>query len=131
MPLTETQIERYERQILLEEVGGKGQERLLAATVRVKGNGVGADEAVTYLAAAGVGHLLLDADFPAERRSFVARLNPDVDLEGTRAADLTVCCDGKSDRLSGAQKAMEALVRLSGACPDMAWSLGGPRWWQT
>jgi hypothetical protein len=131
LPLTEPQIERYERQILLKEVGGKGQERLLAATVQVQGHGVGADEAATYLAAAGVGRLVLDADFPPERRRFIGRLNPDVEFEGTQTADLTLRCDGPSDRLDGAQKAMEALVRLSGAGPDMAWSLEGPRWWQT
>ena len=39
MPLTDAQIDRYSRQIILPEVGGRGQERLLARCVEVIGNG--------------------------------------------------------------------------------------------
>jgi hypothetical protein len=55
--LSETQIERYSRQIILPEVGGRGQERLLRARVCLAGSGPAAVEAATLLARAGVGAL--------------------------------------------------------------------------
>lgn len=51
--LREDQIQRYGRQILLQELGGRGQQRLLAGAVEVLGVGPGVAEAVAYLAASG------------------------------------------------------------------------------
>jgi molybdopterin/thiamine biosynthesis adenylyltransferase len=64
MALREDQIRRYARHVLLPDVGGVGQERLLAAAVRVEiGPGSGAEiAALVYLAAAGVGTLILGGD---------------------------------------------------------------------
>jgi len=61
--LTEEQIERYSRHIILKEVGGKGQKRLLDGKVLLIGaGGLGAPIAL-YLAAAGVGTIgIADAD---------------------------------------------------------------------
>ena len=59
--LTDAQIERYGRQIILPEVGGRGQERLLAARVAVAGAGPAATAAVTLLGRAGVGTLDVSA----------------------------------------------------------------------
>ena len=59
--LTDAQIERYGRQIILPEVGGRGQERLLAARVAVAGAGPAATAAVTLLGRAGVGALDVSA----------------------------------------------------------------------
>ncbi|MBT3352550.1 MAG: hypothetical protein HN400_14840, partial [Nitrospinaceae bacterium] len=60
MPLTEAQIERYSRHILLPQVGGKGQGRLLASSVAVafgvESEGA-ASVAAVYLTAAGVGRI--------------------------------------------------------------------------
>ena len=53
--LTDAQIERYSRQIILPQVGGKGQEKLLCARVLVNGSGPLQTAALLYLAAAGVG----------------------------------------------------------------------------
>ncbi len=64
MKLNNEQIERYSRQIILREVGGKGQERLLSSKVLVIGAGGLGSPALYYLAAAGVGTLgIVDADF--------------------------------------------------------------------
>lgn len=63
MSLNEEQIERYSRHIILPEVGGKGQERLLAGKVLLVGAGGLGSPAGLYLAAAGVGTIgLVDAD---------------------------------------------------------------------
>ncbi len=63
MTLRDDQIERYSRHIILGDVGGKGQEKLLAAKVLIIGaGGLGAPIAL-YLAAAGVGTLgIVDGD---------------------------------------------------------------------
>jgi molybdopterin/thiamine biosynthesis adenylyltransferase len=63
MNLTETQIERYSRHIILPEVGGRGQERLLEGRVLLVGAGGLGSPAGLYLAAAGVGTIgVVDAD---------------------------------------------------------------------
>jgi molybdopterin/thiamine biosynthesis adenylyltransferase len=63
MPLSEQQIERYSRHILLEEISGLGQERLLASKVLIVGAGGLGSPAALYLAAAGVGTIgLVDGD---------------------------------------------------------------------
>ena len=60
---SEEQIQRYSRHIILKEVGGKGQKRLLDGKVLIIGaGGLGAPIAL-YLAAAGVGTIgIADAD---------------------------------------------------------------------
>ena len=61
--LNEQQIERYSRHIILEEVGGVGQEKLLEASVLIIGAGGLGAPAGLYLAAAGVGTIgVVDAD---------------------------------------------------------------------
>ena len=63
MGLNEEQIERYSRHIILPEVGGKGQEKLLAGKVLLVGAGGLGSPAGLYLAAAGIGTIgVIDAD---------------------------------------------------------------------
>lgn len=63
MNLTDDQIRRYARHIVLPEIGGVGQARLLAAKVLVVGAGGLGSPLLLYLAAAGVGTLgIVDFD---------------------------------------------------------------------
>lgn len=63
MSLTDAELDRYARHIVLKEIGGAGQAALRAAYVAVIGaGGIGAP-ALLYLAAAGVGRIrLIDDD---------------------------------------------------------------------
>ena len=104
MSLRDDQLDRYARHIVLKEIGGEGQRRLLAATVAIVGaGGIGAP-AILYLAAAGIGTLrVIDDDRVAldnlqrqvlfgtadvdRAKALVAgeavgRLNPDVRFDG-------------------------------------------------
>lgn len=62
--LTDEQIERYSRQIILPQVGGKGQAKLLRANVLLNGTGSLQEIALLYLAAVGIGTVgvLTDAE---------------------------------------------------------------------
>lgn len=62
MSLTDAQLERYARHIILKEIGGAGQAKLLAARVAVVGAGGLGSPCIQYLAAAGVGHLTVIDD---------------------------------------------------------------------
>jgi adenylyltransferase/sulfurtransferase len=101
--LSEQQIHRYARHIVLPEVGGKGQARLLSARVALVGAGGLGSAAALYLAAAGVGALgIVDGDVvdlsnlqrqilhhtrdigrpkTASARDSIVALNPDVLVE--------------------------------------------------
>ena len=75
--MTENELKRYARQIVLPGVGPEGQETLLASKVVIVGCGGLGNPAAAYLAGAGVGHLtLVDGDRPAvsnlHRQPFLA-----------------------------------------------------------
>ena len=60
---SEEQIERYSRHIILPEVGGEGQSRLLESKVLLVGAGGLGSPAAFYLAAAGIGNMgIIDFD---------------------------------------------------------------------
>jgi molybdopterin/thiamine biosynthesis adenylyltransferase len=61
--MTETQVRRYSRHLILPEVGGTGQRRLLRSKVLLVGAGGLGSPVALYLAAAGVGTLgIVDFD---------------------------------------------------------------------
>jgi molybdopterin-synthase adenylyltransferase len=61
--LSDAQLDRYARHIVLKEIGGDGQRRLLASRIAVIGTGGIGSPSIQYLAAAGVGELrLIDDD---------------------------------------------------------------------
>lgn len=104
MSLTDDQLDRYARHIVLKEIGGAGQARLLASSIAVIGAGGIGSPAILYLAAAGIGRLrVIDDDVVSldnlQRQVLfgtgdvgarkvvaagegAARLNPDIAFEG-------------------------------------------------
>lgn len=63
MNLTDEQLDRYARHIVLREVGGAGQKRLLSSKVLLVGAGGLGSPLILYLAAAGVGTIgIIDDD---------------------------------------------------------------------
>lgn len=61
-PLTDAELDRYARHIVLRELGGAGQRRLRAARVLVVGAGGLGAPVLQYLAAAGVGRITVADD---------------------------------------------------------------------
>ena len=59
MNLTEQEIERYSRNIILPEIGGAGQKKLLASKVLIIGIGGLGSPVLMYLAASGVGNITI------------------------------------------------------------------------
>jgi molybdopterin/thiamine biosynthesis adenylyltransferase len=105
--LSDEQIERYSRQIILPQIGGRGQEALLAATVVLRGDGSLIEAACLYLAAAGVGRLLLvDVDGGERLADSLTQLNPDcrslarpaVDDRRTLVGEASVVIESPPDR---------------------------------
>lgn len=63
MTLSDDELDRYSRQLVLPEWSGAAQERLRDASVIVVGAGALGSPVATYLAAAGVGHIgVVDGD---------------------------------------------------------------------
>jgi len=107
MNLSDAQLERYARHIVLKEVGGEGQRKLLGAKVLVVGAGGLGSPCLQYLAAAGVGTIgVIDDDEVSlsnlqrqvlhrtadvgrakvdSARDALSALNPDVQIEVHRA----------------------------------------------
>lgn len=59
MTLTDAQIDRYSRQIIVPRIGGRGQERLLAARILLCGDASDIEAPLAYLVGAGVGSISL------------------------------------------------------------------------
>ncbi|ELY68409.1 SAMP-activating enzyme E1 [Natrinema versiforme] len=101
--LDSTQLDRYSRHVIMDEIGPEGQQRLLEGSVLIVGAGGLGSPAIQYLAAAGVGRLGIVDDDIVERSNlqrqivhrdddvgrpkvesaadYVAALNPDIEVE--------------------------------------------------
>lgn len=126
MDLTDDQLERYARHIVLKEIGGGGQKQLLAAKVLIIGAGGLGAPCLQYLAAAGVGTIGVVDDDQVDLSNLqrqvlygtadiarlkvesaadaVARLNPDVTIipyavriAAHNAADIVAAYDVVAD----------------------------------
>lgn len=115
MSLSDAQLDRYARHIVLHEVGGAGQMKLLAARVAMVGAGGIGSPALQYLAAAGVGHVtLFDDDVVAlsnlQRQTLYGTDDvgkPKVDVAAARVAALNpdVTIAAVADRITPANAA--------------------------
>jgi len=107
MDISDAQLHRYARHIILDEVGEEGQAKLLASKVLVVGAGGLGAPLIMYLAAAGVGTLgIIDDDSVdisnlqrqvvhttaqighakvASARAMVAQLNPEIKVNAIQA----------------------------------------------
>lgn len=85
--MNDDQLLRYSRQIMLPQVDVAGQEKLLAARALIIGAGGLGSPAAMYLAAAGVGHLVI-ADHDVVELSNLQRqlLHHDADIGQNKAA---------------------------------------------
>jgi adenylyltransferase/sulfurtransferase len=134
--LSDTQLDRYARHIVLKEIGGEGQKKLLAATVAIVGAGGIGSPAIQYLAAAGIGTLkVIDDDKVSldnlQRQTLfgtgdvgrpkvetaaetVGRLNPDVGFEGIAARlgpdNVAALLDGADVVLDGSDNFATRLI---------------------
>lgn len=126
MTLRENDMNRYVRNIALPQVGIAGQQRLMTSTALVIGAGALGSVVSVYLAAAGVGHIVI-ADFDTvdisnlQRQVFytmasvggpkvavlyshIKELNPDIRLT---VVSEPVGCDNITDLLRGADVVLE------------------------
>lgn len=85
--LTEAEIRRFARHIVLPEIGGRGQARLLRARVLVIGAGGLGSPLLLYLAAAGIGTLGLVDDDRVEEANLQRQIVHDRSAVGRRKTE--------------------------------------------
>jgi molybdopterin/thiamine biosynthesis adenylyltransferase len=85
--LSDDDLTRYARHIVLREIGGSGQMRLKDASVAVIGGGGIGSPAIAYLAAAGIGRLLLIDDDRVDQSNLARQTIYTTDDIGKRKVD--------------------------------------------
>ena len=111
MSLTPQEVERYARHIMLREIGGPGQQKLLKAHVALVGAGALGGPAAMYLAAAGVGAMTIIDDDAVSLSNLqrqvlfatgdVGRAKTDVAVEHLGALNPDTVIAGVNGRLTG------------------------------
>lgn len=89
MNLTEKQIIRYSRQIVLKELGGIGQKKLLSSKISLVGLGALGSPVAYYLVAAGIGNLkVIDYDSvePSNLHRQILHFTKDINRMKTESA---------------------------------------------
>lgn len=148
--LTSAQVSRYSRHLLVPGMGIEAQRRLLAARVAVVGAGGLGSPTISYLAAAGVGHLTIIDDDVVDTTNlqrqvihrldavgrpkvdsaaaFVTELNPDVSVQ-VRHARITP--DNAEELLAGHDVVLDGADNFPTryAVSDAATALGIPVVW--
>jgi hypothetical protein len=117
MALTDGQIERYSRQIIVPRVGGRAQECLLAARIAIVGDSRDLAAPLAYLAGAGVGTIapIVSDGAPAAHAlaANVAGLNPDSKIDASGAspsrATLLFMIAGSEASLAAARDLLEVV----------------------
>lgn len=114
MALSDAQIDRFSRQIILPQIGGTGQERLLRSAVAVAGDSEFAAITALYLAGAGIGRVVVHGRNEASGE--LSDLNPDVQVTlasgalGSVDADVLIACDAPLAEIDAAAAAGRPLV---------------------
>ena len=125
--MNDEQLLRYSRQIMLPQVDITGQEKLLASRILIIGMGGLGSPAAMYLAAAGVGHLVLVDDDVVELSNLqrqIAHGSEDIGCSKVESAkqtiqnlnpEITVTCYNKRlNKKELAAEVLEADVVLDG-----------------
>jgi hypothetical protein len=108
MVLTNSQIDRYSRQIIVPKIGGVGQERLLASRLMILGGVADIEPPLAYMVGAGVGTIFLcvPAGGTAAFAPVIAAMrdfNPDVTIQVASDipdhVELVLALASKSDAL--------------------------------
>lgn len=145
--LSDAQIERFARQIVLPEVGGRGQERLLGARVRLVASAEAEPARDTlllcalHLGVAGVGTLAVDEEWTKPLAEALAARNPEVEITGDSSRANATIAIGDSSLLArcsptlfGGAGPAELVVaipraRCSACVGAAAPALASPRTW--
>jgi len=105
MPLSDEDIDRYSRQILVSEIGGRGQERLLRSSVLCVGDADELRTAAQYLAAAGI----------------TVRTRAASPTEAPHSFDLLITSGGCDDEQRQLGEGLAPAVMRSGGDADAVW----------
>lgn len=118
MALNDAQIERYSRQIIVPHLGGRGQERLLAARLLLVGDAPDIEAPLAYLVGAGVGTIDVrvadGAEKFSERIAEMRQLNSDVTVRITDELDGRIDLAFLIIGREASRNVLDELVHVSG-----------------